>query len=155
MTAVEKQINTAGFFNHGAQKTVCKRLNAQIQRAKNFKKKNNEVKNMSKLLDKEFEKKMMADTEKILSHFGLDNQIDKTIEEMAELIVALNQFKKVRHGKKDKHLEAVTKVIEEIADCQIMLDQMTISFGMEDIVNVIDKKLNRTMKRIKTGYYEE
>lgn len=48
--------------------------------------------------------------------FGTENQINMAIEEMAELIVALNHWRRGRASKDD--------VIEEIADCYIMTCQL-------------------------------
>lgn len=80
----------------------------------------------------------------ILQHYGIMHQKSKAIEELAELIVALQ--KDILEGK-EQHSRAV---LEEIADVHIMLTQLlddesdktTISF-------IVDKKLKRQIRRIK------
>lgn len=54
----------------------------------------------------------------ILQHYGIMHQKSKTVEELAELIVALQ--KDILEGK-EQHSRAV---LEEIADVHIMLTQL-------------------------------
>lgn len=80
----------------------------------------------------------------ILSHYGIMHQKSKTIEELAELIVALQ--KDILEGK-ESHSMAV---LEEIADVHIMLTQMLDDEGDKTLVSlIVDKKLKRQMRRIK------
>ena len=80
----------------------------------------------------------------ILSHYGMIHQKSKTIEELAELIVALQ--KDILEGKKN-HSRAV---LEEIADVHIMLTQLLDDEGDKTTVSlIVDKKLKRQMRRIK------
>lgn len=75
--------------------------------------------------------------------FGVDNQTNQTIEELAELIVAINHWRRGRVGN--------DAVIEEIADCYIMLRQLTyIVTDSTDFppVTVIHRKLTRLNRRI-------
>jgi len=55
--------------------------------------------------------------EQAIEHFGVDHQIGMAIEEMAELIQALSKFK--RYGP-----SAIPRVIEELANARIMLNQL-------------------------------
>ena len=80
----------------------------------------------------------------ILQHYGIMHQKSKTIEELAELIVALQ--KDILEGK-ESHSRAV---LEEIADVHIMLTQMLDDEGDKTLVSlIVDKKLKRQMRRIK------
>ena len=80
----------------------------------------------------------------ILQHYGILHQKSKTIEELAELIVALQ--KDILNGKKE-HSRAV---LEEIADVHIMLTQLLDDEGDKTTVSlIVDKKLKRQMRRIK------
>lgn len=80
----------------------------------------------------------------ILNHYGMQHQKSKTIEELAELIVALQ--KDVLEGK-ESHSMAV---LEEIADVHIMLTQLLDDEGDKTTVSlIVDKKLKRQMRRIK------
>ena len=68
----------------------------------------------------------------------MDNQLNKTIEECAELIQALAK------------LESRENTIEEIADVQIMLKQMLYLLDCEkEMEKVMEYKINRQLERIK------
>ena len=80
----------------------------------------------------------------ILNHYGMQHQKAKAIEELAELIVALQ--KDVLEGK-ESHSMAV---LEEIADVHIMLTQLLDDESDKTTVSlIVDKKLKRQMRRIK------
>lgn len=80
----------------------------------------------------------------ILQHYGIMHQKAKAIEELAELIVALQ--KDVLRGK-EEHSRAV---LEEIADVHIMLTQLLDDESDKTTVSlIVDKKLKRQMRRIK------
>lgn len=80
----------------------------------------------------------------ILRHYGMIHQKSKTIEELAELIVALQ--KDILEGK-ESHSRAV---LEEIADVHIMIAQLLDDESDKTMVSlIVDKKLKRQMKRIK------
>ena len=80
----------------------------------------------------------------ILKHYGIMHQKAKAIEELAELIVALQ--KDLLSGK-ESHSRAV---LEEIADVHIMLTQLLDDEGDKTTVSlIVDKKLKRQMRRIK------
>lgn len=79
----------------------------------------------------------------VLRHYGVIHQKSKTIEELAELIVALQ--KDLLDGK-EKHSRAV---LEEIADVKIMLMQMLCDEDDEEFVErIMRQKLERQLKRI-------
>lgn len=82
----------------------------------------------------------------ILSHYGMIHQKSKTIEELAELIVALQ--KDLLEGKQ-KHSRAV---LEEIADVKIMLMQMLFDEDDEEFVEkIMRQKLDRQLRRIEVS----
>lgn len=76
--------------------------------------------------------------------FGRDSQMMMMVEEMSELTKAIIKFFRAHDGESAKL--ATDNVKEEMADCQIMLDQMKIMFGNVDMIE--RKKLNRLEKRI-------
>lgn len=77
--------------------------------------------------------------------FGEKSQIRMAIEEMSELIKALCKLERAETvAERDK---AFGNVIEEMADVQIMLDQLRIIFG-NDAKAVEDVKLDRLVTRI-------
>lgn len=82
-------------------------------------------------------------------HFGLEAQKQKVKEEMTELAVLLRDYQMP-----DKLLRGHR--IEEIADVYNMLDQLCILWNCEDEVqDVAEQKMIRTMERIESGYYNE
>ncbi len=84
------------------------------------------------------EQEIEQNIQKIADYYGLDNQLNKTIEECAELIQALVK------------LESRENTIEEIADVQIMLKQMLYLLDCEkEVEKVMEYKINRQLERIK------
>lgn len=88
----------------------------------------------------------------IAYHYGYDAQSLQCIEEMAELTQAINKYRR-KHGNgqsTDKsEEECMNNLIEEIADVQIMLEQMKLFFTAgNDIDIIINQKLDRQMYRI-------
>ena len=80
----------------------------------------------------------------ILNHYGILHQKSKAIEELAELIVALQ--KDILEGKENHSKE----VLEEIADVHIMLTQLLDDESDKTTVSlIVDKKLKRQIRRIK------
>ena len=88
-------------------------------------------------------------------NYGADNQIDKAIEEMAELTKALLKLRHARNKPKsvfaEDYKKAFENVIEEIADVSIRMAQMEIIFGELDVAREAGKKLARLERRIKGG----
>lgn len=54
----------------------------------------------------------------ISDYYGLSSQMDQTVEECAELIQALNKYKR------NTCISTKENILEEIADVEIMLEQM-------------------------------
>ena len=86
----------------------------------------------------EAERKCIRD---IYSYYGFDHQLDKTCEECAELIQALLKGRCNGWASDD-----VAHVQEELADVQIMIEQMQIAFG--SIEKMVRLKLDRTVQRM-------
>jgi hypothetical protein len=70
--------------------------------------------------------------------WGVESQVIMAMEEMAELTVALSHAWRGREA----------NVIEEIADVQIMLDEMKLIFGESAVNQAIGEKLSRLKKRL-------
>lgn len=88
----------------------------------------------------------MTDKEKIAyiwNHFGQEAQLEKFFEEANELIEA------VREGDKEH-------IIEELADCFVMLDQIATAFNIQsiEVILIVLKKIDRTIERIESKHYE-
>lgn len=89
----------------------------------------------------------------IISYFGVNNQQRKIQEELFELqesIIELETSKIRDYEEKLKH------VIEEIADVEVLLREFILEYGIsyEDLILTMKSKVDRTIKRIKEGYYE-
>lgn len=82
----------------------------------------------------------MNGIKKIVSHFGDVLQIEKAREELVELITALTR--------KD-----INNITEEIADVEIMLEQLKYIYNCIDDVEAIKQcKIDRTLKIINGEY---
>lgn len=86
--------------------------------------------------------------------FGIENRINQTQEECAELIQALSKYKRTV-VKKDKtcsvdELKARNMVTEEIADVEICLAQIKklLSISDMEIEGIKSVKVKRTKKRM-------
>ena len=81
--------------------------------------------------------------------YGGNNQIDVAIEEMAELTQALIKTK--RYAADEDFVIFRENVIEEIADVEIMLQQLRLIFGIDegDVDAEKDFKLSRLADRLK------
>lgn len=72
--------------------------------------------------------------------FGQEKQVEMAIEEMGELLVAMNQYKRGRVG--------VSAIQEEIADVKIMMNQLALIYGESGVYDFETMKLARLKKRI-------
>ena len=82
---------------------------------------------------------------KAIHTFGIAGQVDIAIEEMAELTTALIQHRRGRGFCED--------VIAEIADAQIMLEQLAIYFGTQLVAEHKKSKIDRLRNYFNTGDY--
>lgn len=82
----------------------------------------------------------------ILRHYGVVHQKAKTIEELGELIVALQ--KDLLAGRKENS----KAVLEEVADVKIMLMQIVSNEEDEEFVEkIMRQKLDRQLRRIEVS----
>jgi NTP pyrophosphatase (non-canonical NTP hydrolase) len=94
---------------------------------------------------------LREDIKGIADTFGYEDQSNQLIEEMAELTVAVNKLRRSRKRKDPDKLEiALDNVKEEIADVEIMLEQIKhlLAIPEEDIEAIKFYKINRTKERI-------
>ena len=97
-------------------------------------------------------------------YYGYDAQSRQCIEEMAELTQAINKYwrTELQRGKNlcnpwDGYMpdnsEEYYNLVEEIADVQIMLEQMKFFLAAgHDVNRIIDEKLDRQMWRIENEH---
>lgn len=80
--------------------------------------------------------------EKAISTYGVDAQLTVAIEELSELIKELCKAK--------RGAVRLENVIEEMADCHIMLDQLSLIFSIDysELTAAREQKLNRLKERL-------
>ena len=93
----------------------------------------------------------MIDDERIKTiadHYGIENQMRQLAEECSELAVEASHSARIG---------TTVKIIEEIADVLIMVEQIVYLSGIDrkDIDECIQYKLDRQMKRMKERKDEE
>ncbi len=77
-------------------------------------------------------------------------QYDQCIEEMGELIVAINKYKrKVLYKEYSDNKKIIENLVEEIADVSMCLEQMRYFFRDYNIDEVLDKKMQKFLGQIK------
>ena len=77
----------------------------------------------------------------IVEHYGEDNQEEKAIEECAELIKELCKFRETMDNREN--------IIDEIADVEVMLNQLKIIYNcFGEVEERIDFKIKRQLERI-------
>jgi hypothetical protein len=77
----------------------------------------------------------------IANHYGKDSQVLIAIEEMSELTKELCKYFR-RYDRKNE-------IIEEIADAEIMIEQLKCLFDIHtEVSNEIDYKLERQIRRM-------
>lgn len=87
---------------------------------------------------------------RIAHYYGADSQLDQTIEELAELTVAIRKFKRNRGNNITDKVSLLYHLAEEIADVEIMTEQLKylLPFVEEDVEKIKVEKLDRQIKRI-------
>ena len=97
---------------------------------------------------------MEKDLKKIADHYGYEIQSSQLVEECAELIQALNKYRRatlVGQPLAD-HIKAIVleNLVEEIADVEIMLEQVKylLQIPEDELEAVKFYKINRTRERM-------
>lgn len=93
----------------------------------------------------------------IADHYGYEPQSRQLIEGMAELTVALNKAWRKIFDTVDKipNMDDEERIVEEIADVEIMITQIEYLLGVSDMKldNMIKQKLDRQIERIKNAVH--
>ena len=86
----------------------------------------------------------------ICEHYGYESQSRQLIEEMGELIVAINKWWRST-GSVEKRAVKLANIVEELADTQIMLDQMIYFLCCyKEVEDVKQAKIWRQLKRMES-----
>ena len=82
--------------------------------------------------------------EQAIEAYGRDMQLNVAVEELSELIKEICKSKRGNDNRDN--------IIEEMADCYIMLEQLEIIFDVKpaEILLMIDQKVRRLENRIET-----
>jgi NTP pyrophosphatase (non-canonical NTP hydrolase) len=117
---------------------ICDGKAMEMREVVNFIK---ELQNMTDDIEKNPKKEKLK---KIADHYGLQAQKGMLIEEMAELMQAVNRFDR---NTTEKNLDAIA---EEIADVEIMIAQAKYLYVIpqEKIDEITDYKIQRTLERM-------
>ena len=83
-----------------------------------------------------------------LDKWGLAAQVGQTVEECAELIVALQKY--INRAPK---ADALENIIDEIADVEMMLAQMRLALGIDD--DILRKRIEHKFERLKRYLSED
>ena len=95
---------------------------------------------------------MTEDIERIARHHGAYEQLSVCQEECAELIQAISKLLREKRGEDVETMNAsMVRITEEIADVELMLEQVVILTGIrrEDVDSVKRYKIARELGRIK------
>lgn len=93
------------------------------------------------------ERKILYDRAEKL--WGLVAQYDQAIEEMGELIVAINKFKrKCLYGEYNGNEKIIDNLVEEIADVKMCIEQLEGFMGEDKVEAVLDQKMQKFLGQI-------
>lgn len=84
----------------------------------------------------------MTTLEKAIATYGVDMQLTVAVEELSELIKEICKSK--------RGADNLESIVEEMADCYIMLKQMEIIFDIDhdDLNEMVKNKITRLEKRL-------
>ena len=93
---------------------------------------------------------------KIAEHYGIENQSIQLMEEMAELTIALNKYRrssKIEHQTISESIDEqfiIEQIIEEICDVEIVLEQIKylLNHSSDDLAVWKQRKIERQLERI-------
>lgn len=90
---------------------------------------------------------MKTKLKKIVNHYGFSNQLQMLVEEMAELTQAICKYK--RYNDATNRIAVIENLIEEMADVEVVLTQVKMIVGNDDVEKRIAEKVERQLERIK------
>lgn len=94
-----------------------------------------------------------VENKRIAEHWGYDAQSNQLVEECAELIQAVNKYRRFKGQNTTKEQMAIDNLVEEIADVEIMLEQIKhlLQIPEEELQAIKVYKINRTKERVAGG----
>ena len=83
--------------------------------------------------------------------WGEEAQYNQMVEECAELIVAINKYKRFLDGeRKQTEEEVMFNLLEEIADVKICIQQLEYIIGKDKIDEVYKLKMQKFLHQVKS-----
>ena len=107
---------------------------------------------------------MEKDLLKIIEHFRVNNQQRKLQEEIFELQEAITKYEEFNNRIEDLAIYDIDEtelkkehIAEEMVDVMILLKQFFYyyQFDEDTMLKIEENKINRTLERIESGYYEK
>ena len=104
---------------------------------------------------------MKEDLLKIIKHFGINTQQRKLAEEIFELQEQISIYEQVHDWDSNDYFMGIVPekdgISEELADVIVLLKQIFYyyKFDENEIKKLEQNKINRTLERIESGYYEK
>lgn len=95
---------------------------------------------MKKYLGQE---KMQKYYKMAVEKWGETAQLDQTIEEMAELTIAINKLKRMNAGENMPKQKVFDNLFEEIADVKLCLEELEFMFGKQNVDDALEKKTEK------------
>lgn len=92
---------------------------------------------------KEERKKIYKDA---IDVWGKVAQFDQCIEEMAELIIAINKYKRASIYNEKMNFDCEENLLEELADVLMCVEQLEFMLGEEKLSMMLDKKFEKLQK---------
>lgn len=94
--------------------------------------------------------------QKAIDKWGATAQLDQMIEEMAELTLAINKYKRYLLGEKYLEKDQVFgNMYEELADVRLCLEQMEYMFGKENVDTAYERKFEKFMQQLMGTYKKQ
>lgn len=94
--------------------------------------------------------------QKAIDKWGATAQLDQMIEEMAELTLAINKYKRYLLGEKYlKKDQVFGNMYEELADVRLCLEQMEYMFGKENVDTAYERKFEKFMQQLMGTYKKQ
>jgi len=151
------QLNSRRIYKEGQHETKRRRGRAMNKSKLSNESKKNLV-NYTLMRDRHAARK--ATLAEAVKTYGVEAQVDMCIEEMSELAKALLKMRRFNHSAADPttltdraKIEKQKHIIEEVADVQIMLEQMRLIYG--DTAPVEDIKIECLQTRLKLRKLQE
>ena len=89
------------------------------------------------------QEKMQPYYKKAVEKWGENAQYDQTIEEMAELTIAINKLKRMNAGEKMDGAKVKNNLYEEIADVKLCIEELEYMLGKQNIDDAMEKKTKK------------